>query len=132
MNAETIREMEAGRELDAVVMELVMGYHREPRDFLPEHHWAWVKPDCKPTYLLPQFSRSNDAMQDVVDAMRERDFWWSASYKTACYPDDLNRPGYEVTFRCVYGGTRGTHTAAASTLAHATALAALLAVMGES
>ena len=71
-------------------------------------------------------------MQGVVDAMREHDFWWSASYKTACYVDDLNKPGYEVTFRCVHGGTRGTHTAATPTLAHTTAIAALLAVMGES
>lgn len=50
-----------------------MGYTREAREFLPEHHWAWVKPDEKPTYLLPQFTRDIAAAWEVHRAMLSRD-----------------------------------------------------------
>lgn len=76
MNRNEIRAMEAGREMDMLVMAEVMGYTQEPREFLPEHHWAWVKPGEKPTYLLPQFSRDIAAAWKVVEKMHSDDQWW--------------------------------------------------------
>ena len=65
MTKEKILQLEAGRGLDILVMERVMGYTREPREFLPEHHWAWIESVSKqPTYLLPKFS------MDIADAWK--------------------------------------------------------------
>ena len=122
MNAETIRKLEADPETDSLVAEKVMDLRVQGEYLLPiTAHGT----------MISHYSTDNNAMQKVIDVMRTRDFWWSASYKMACFVDDLRKPGYAVRFRCVYGGTRGDHIGVADTLAHATSIAALLAVMGD-
>ena len=119
MNAETIRNMEAGRELDALVMEMVMEYKREPREFLPQHHWAWVRPDEKPTYLLPQFSRDIAAAWQVVEKVTE---------PAPCVEGDELPPNTKFMLRFQRGHLWAM---AAEEAAETISKWALLAVMGE-
>ena len=126
MNAEQIRQMEAGRELDTLVMEVVMGYTREEREFLPSQHWAWVKPDEKPTYLLPQFSRDMTAAWEVVEKVHS--MGW---FTDLCWRDDVihGRIVWAMDFvtnagKCVSADSESAPLAICR--------AALLAVMGES
>lgn len=132
-----IRNMPAGPELDELIAFWVfreqkpaythkrhidVRYHGKSWLCLPEYekgdvcHWVPLGYSTTPSYAWY-----------VINAMREIDFWWSASYKTAVFYDELNKPGYEVRFRCVRAGTRGDWFAAAKTLELAICRAALMA-----
>ena len=77
--------------------------------------------------VYPHYAASMDAAWLLVEKLKEMAFWFQASYQTAVFPDDWNKPGYQVTFRCASRDVwprRGSYTAVAETLPRAICLAA--------
>ena len=140
-----IDEMPAGRETDARVAE-AMGYElctmgeaialtnaafpdRPGWETWYSRDWYVIEDQIPDTGLaaLPYYSADlDDAAGEVVEKMKELDFWWSATYKEPAWIEDKWQAAYFVTFRCVRGGNnRETRTAFALELPHAICRAAL-------
>lgn len=129
-----IDEMKAGREMDAMIAEKVMGW----TDFDGEStmYW-WVKngytdvcngaPFACQKANTPIFSTGIFDAWQVVEQMRKNGFWFSVCFKTVV----TNTPNYYVEFRCVRGGTRGTHCGNDDTIELAICRAALKAMWVE-
>ena len=130
-------EMEAGRELDHLVEQRV--FEREPCKEWRQEFWGstnevWIKENtcshnrCYPAKFPPRRSTDWSAMGQMIEKLKNDDFWWSATYKSNEMGDGSEGPPhYHVRFRCVRGATRGDHYAIADTLPRATAIAALKA-----
>ena len=68
-----IDEMEAGRELDALVAEQILGWEREERrksSYLPWPHW--VAPNGTAFIELPRFSEDVGEAWEVVEKLKMR------------------------------------------------------------
>ena len=64
-------ELEAGRELDEIIAEQVMGWTIIKGSQLPRNHWPWRTPDKEITYALPAYSVDYYAIWDVINKLRE-------------------------------------------------------------
>jgi hypothetical protein len=69
MARDEILNMEAGREMDALVAEKVMGYERVPD----------IKPYGFGDAWLQHYSTDIAAAWQVVGKLENNDFWWEAS-----------------------------------------------------
>lgn len=49
----------------------------------------------------PPYSTDIAAAWRVVEHLREQGWWVKITYVTGCFRNDLDRPGYQVEFRCV-------------------------------
>lgn len=133
--------MEAGRELDALVAEKVMGAtwtHQErwpggPADImkLPDGSGGVLaERRCTDGRVLlagglrPYSTSISDAWE-VVEKLAEHGFWLRLTFKTVVHDDDAR---WEAWFRCVQAGVRGDHVEHEPTAPHAICLAALKAV----
>lgn len=127
---------QAGPELDKLIAEKVFGYVDVHINMLGR---MWVKDkksdDCRHT--LPgdgRFSTDISAAWEVVEKMKEKDFWWSSSFKSGIFKANINKPGHEVEFRRVKLGINDEphdYVAIAETLPLAICLAALSASEGK-
>lgn len=97
---EQVLAMEPGRELDALVAELVMDYRREtvPKDANGEHggtevrvppnvdHDTWVYPPRGPVplwYFVPRYSTSRDDAWRIIGIVRGQQFSRRLSFTNA-------------------------------------------------
>ena len=72
MNREEILNMPAGRELDALVAEKVMGFIKLPFPGLPKYQKP-TKDGVVPLYYVPNFSTDISAAWEVVEKMCDGD-----------------------------------------------------------
>jgi hypothetical protein len=87
MTAEQIDAMPAGREMDALVAERVMGWVRHPDSMY--RHWCERQPDgtlrfldqCEPLHTVRPWHPSTDiaAAWEVVEKLRGESFPWEFS-----------------------------------------------------
>ena len=145
MNAETIREMEAGRELDALVAEKVMKSHRwtetppdydgkhgsdkilMPKDLTWDEASPWLPPRGPIGHInLHHYSTDIAAAWEVVEKIHSRG--WFADF---CWRDDVcpGRVVWAIDFVTAAGKCVSADSESAPL---AICRAALLAVMGES
>lgn len=110
--------IEAGRELDALIAEEVMGWRRMrmPQD-------GWVLPLPGGRRLQPDAFSTSGACLEVLERMREQG--WNVLIETQLL--DLN----ENTWRVAFDKFRPSYIGDAPTLPHAICLAALEAVRAE-
>lgn len=114
------------RELDRFLAEKVIGWEYQPSSFGGEPMSGYYKNDTSVIMYETQWSPTTDISQafQVVEQMRENDFWFSMVYKDCAFVGSRD-PGYYVVFRCVRGGDhRGEHDGADKNPAMAICLAA--------
>lgn len=135
------QDVEAGRELNAMVAERVMGWRvihyfgaLEGDGFNPRGTNYYIAPDgekrCDLVGDWKGWHPSTDisAALEVVEKLKADDFWPSMNWKSGVFIDDWNRAVWFVRFRCVRGGTRGDHWHADESLPLAICFAALKVV----
>ena len=110
------------KDLDGWIALKIMGWRRATNHWVKGNKLQYAFDSWHPTESI------SDAFQ-VVEKMREDDFWFSMSYKEGIAPD-FKGPGYMVRFRCVRGATRGDHIGYAETAPLAICLAAKKAIEG--
>jgi hypothetical protein len=157
MTAGLAQELEAGRELDALIAERLMGWRwfrlqrmrhsccakpqpiGEPVRFLANDKPFSLYDDYNPATgdervdesrmtAVPHYSTDISAAMEVVEKLKADDFWPSMNWKSGIFIDDWNRAAWFVRFRCVRGGTRGDHWHADESLPLAICRAALRAL----
>ena len=117
----------ASRCLDAWVAEAVLEF--KPGGEAPLANDVWYYPPYEHGCIgLLEYSTSIAAAFEMVEKLKENDFWFSLVYKSAIFSNDLNKAGWSAQFRCVRGGTRGDHFGVSVDPAHAISRAAIKAV----
>lgn len=97
------------------------------KDWL-DYPQEWYKtPDGRIVNItnIPDYPSSTIAALEVIERLKEKDFWFSLVYKSAIFSDDLNKAGWSAQFRCVRGGTRGDHFGVSTRLSLAICRAAI-------